>query len=189
MPQFLKINPIKEWVDLWKQAPMMFWKKYWSEKKLGRLPPNFGYHNHKANKKKKGKKGGKQSESDGEDAKVDKKAKKKAKKRQEQQFDHDATVSKECREEALAAFMNKTGHDGNIDDSKTTMALKEHANERFKKESKKRESKRKQKETNLRKKHEQQKLKKDFIRQIEENSIRAQNPLLAFSSQLENATQ
>lgn len=43
MPEFLVINPIPEFVELWNKHPIMFWKKYWQDKKAGQLPPDFGY--------------------------------------------------------------------------------------------------------------------------------------------------
>lgn len=48
---FLRQNPIPEWIDLWNQHPTMFWRKYWTEKKLGNLPANFEYANNKFQKK------------------------------------------------------------------------------------------------------------------------------------------
>jgi hypothetical protein len=43
MPMFLRQNPLPEWIDLWEKHPTLFWRKYWTEKKLGNLPPNFEY--------------------------------------------------------------------------------------------------------------------------------------------------
>ncbi len=53
MPMFLRQNPIPEWIDLWNQHPQVFWRKYWTEKKLGNLPANFEYGNFKGKGKKK----------------------------------------------------------------------------------------------------------------------------------------
>jgi len=43
MPDFLKANPIPEFVDLWDKHPLMFWKKYWADKRANLLPPDFSY--------------------------------------------------------------------------------------------------------------------------------------------------
>lgn len=43
MPSFLKLNPIKEYVDLWNDHPNKFWSRYWRDKKDGILPSDFGF--------------------------------------------------------------------------------------------------------------------------------------------------
>jgi len=45
MPVFMRLNPIPEYVELWNKHPSMFWRKYWTDKKAGVLPPNFEYKN------------------------------------------------------------------------------------------------------------------------------------------------
>ena len=95
------------------------------------------------------------------------------------QHEHDTTITEEQRNQAINSFLKKTGFDGGSDDDGVGQSLREFAKDRHKKESKKREQKRKRKETSFQKKHEQERIKKDFIRQIEENSIKANNPLIA----------
>ena len=88
MPAFLKMNPIPEWVNLWLKNANLFWRRYWVEKKSGRLPPNFEFKGRDHWKQKKAKpKGEVDGElSDGVDIRTDKKKKKQIQQKQDLQF-------------------------------------------------------------------------------------------------------
>ena len=79
MPSFLRMNPIPEWVNLWNKNSNLFWRRYWVEKKTGRLPPNFEFKTKDMWKQKKAKPKNEagEEEPDGIDARTDKKKKQK----------------------------------------------------------------------------------------------------------------
>ena len=165
MPIFLQKNPIKEWVDLWNRNPAIFWRKYWTEKKLGTLPQNFEHMSKGGKKAKKDalrgrppKNGRKKEEpkveaegeesecSDGHDPRHDKVKKAEARERLDQQYHHDMMISSQQRKNAVVDFMTRTGFDENANDSTTAKALTEMADERKVNEHKKRERKQRAKE-------------------------------------------
>lgn len=128
-------------------------------------------------------------EEGGEDAVADKASKQRRKKREEEQFEHDTNIDSGTRQMAMKSFLKVTGQ-GFVNpenDDTLAKALQEECDGRREKALKKREQKLKQKQAYQERKRLAEEQKLAFIRQCEENSLKANNSMHAIEQHLERA--